>query len=135
MSALNLTFGTAGVALALHLGLSAVLPEPKPIVVHDLRFDPEQSEMVQDRTVTTDHEFFYAHWVAQFLDEDGRAVCSGEGDWAYTAGRASARMSIQRWVGDEGCQLVEGEKYTARAAWLWGDDQEAKTSEPFIYTK
>lgn len=132
MSWTNLAIGGTVAAVALQSLFNLALPDPKPIKVHSLNFDKVAQEVIQERTVTTEAPFFYAHWEAQVIRHDtGEVVCEGEGDWPYKPGLLAARMDVKKWSGDANCNLEPDVEYRLRAAWLWGDDQEAHKSEPF----
>jgi hypothetical protein len=110
------------------------IPEPKPIEVHSLHFDG--SVMVQDRTVTTDGDVFFARWEAKLIDAySGDLIpgCKGGAPWNYTAGHKVAEMPLEVWVGSETCtfESLEPGAYKAVASWYWGTDQTSATSPAF----
>lgn len=108
-----------------------VIPKVPPIEVHVLEY--EAGMVHQDRTVTTDAEFFHASWVAQIQDSGGRVICTGEGSWPYSAGTRIVDIPLDEWVGDEGCldRLTAG-PYTPIASWFWGSDQTTHVGDPFM---
>ena len=116
--------------------LSAVLPQPKPIVVHSLTF--KDGMMHQDRTVTVeDGEVFFARWEAKVVDAySGDLIpgCKGGGVWNYTKGHKVYVDTLENWVGSEACtyESLEPGAYKGVAAWYWGTDQTSQTSEPIV---
>lgn len=136
MSTTNMIVGGAVVGGLLQLTLSLVLPEEKPIVVHSLRY--EGGKVFQDRTITTEDEFFPAQWKAVIVSvETQRPVdgCSGQGFWPYPEGRKTAPIPLTEWVGSETCtpeylQSLGGEFYPV-AYWYWGNDKTDHTGETF----
>ena len=130
---MSLTHTVAGVGVIAG-GLVAltglVIPEVPPIEVHALQY--EAGVIHQDRTVTTESEYFFASWRAEIKDQSGLIVCEGGGTWNYTAGQFVAAIPLDVWVGDEGCleRLTAG-PYTPIASWFWGSDQTTHVGEPF----
>jgi hypothetical protein len=102
---------------------------------------PGSSKIQQTRRVAIPS--LRLRWQAQIhhlVDGVEEIVCEGDDDFYYRAGRNTYRMSIDLWVGDEGCanRLTLGEVYTARAVWRaswmlqeWKDEE---TSVPFVYS-
>ena len=136
MSYTNLAIGGAVVGLILQATVSSILPETKPIIVHDIFY--ADGLMYQDRTVTTDGGFFPAQWKAFIVDADtNKAVeeCSGEGFWPYEAGRINVDMTLARWTGDDRCTVEFlrdlGGCFYPVASWYWGNDFTRAEGEEF----
>ena len=105
----NLALGTAGLATALHLAVTAILPAAPPIVVNRLSYDA--GVVVQDRTINRIGKFS-AVWEAEVIStKTGQAVpgCNGRGDWDYAPGNMVAQIPLAEWVGSSGCQLPPGD--------------------------
>ena len=122
-----------GVFLSVAVGL--FIPDPKPIEVHSLFFNGEK--MLQDRTVTTDGEVFFARWEAKIVDAYSGDVipgCKGGEPWNYTAGHKVADMTLEEWVGSEACtyESLEPGAYKGIASWYWGTDQTSASSNIFV---
>lgn len=136
MSTSNLIVGGVIVGGALQLVAWTVLPEEQPIRVHSLIY--QDGVVYQDRTVTTEDEFFPAQWRAVIVSASNNepiSGCSGEGFWPYTAGRRVAQIPLSEWVGAEGCtpeylRSIGGEFYPV-ASWYWGNDKTSQTGETF----
>ncbi len=97
-----------GVALAMSLVLSPLMPQP-PIVIHSLTYD--DGVVIQDRTVTTDGPWTGV-WSADIIDTTTGEVapnCHGEGVWDYAPGRKTPNIPFKEGVGNLLCELPEGE--------------------------
>ena len=131
MSGTQTVIGMAMLTSIMTVTLQAILPAPAPIVVHDLFFDG--SQMVQDRTVSTSGDAFYAEWKAQIIDaETGKVACGGSGSWNYQPGRLRIEMPVERWAGDISCSWLPAGSYYPLATWNWGDDQTSKRGPDFV---
>ena len=104
----QMALGTTFLAGVLHLGISAVVPKPPPIVINSLSY--EAGMVVQDRTVNTPGKFT-AVWEARVVSAiTGLPVsgCEGRGDWDYSPGQRAAKMALTEWVGSKDCTLAPG---------------------------
>jgi hypothetical protein len=119
------------------IALTSVLPDPHPITVHSLTY--VSGEIVQDRTVVAEGEFFPAQWRAYIVDaatDKPIPECAGEGFWPYKTGRAAFTIPLDKWTGNTACTVdflrsYGGEFYPV-ASWHWGNDFEKATGATFV---
>ena len=108
---------------------------PAPIEVHSLTY--RDGIVIQDRTVTTDTDYFFAFWTAKIVQAESRIAvrhCQGDGSWPYSAGRIAAEIPLDEWVGSSSCtpdSLPPG-TYIPVASWSWGGDSTSHEGEPFV---
>lgn len=136
MSYINLTVGVVAVAGAAQLVINATLPSVPPIVAHSLTYI--DGTVYQDRTVTSEAEFFPAQWKSVIVDAaTDRPVpgCSGSGFWPYKSGRITAEIPLDEWVGSDTCTPEYlrglGGEYIPVASWYWGGESTEKEGAPF----
>lgn len=135
MSVANVVSGFAVGGALIHLAINVAFPVP-PIVVHSLNY--KDGKIHQDRTITTDSNFFQARWDAFIISADTKrpvAGCSGTGSYPYPEGRKVADLSIPKWTGAKGCtpeylRTIGGE-FIPVAFWYWGEDSVDKEGPAF----
>lgn len=132
------TFAGVGVlAVAGHLALNAILPNPPPIEVHSLTY--RDGMVHQARTIRpADGRAVAMTWVAEIADaETGLDVpgCHGSGANVYRAGTAEATYPLSEWVGNAACApavLEPGRAYILQAAWISDGSTVYFESEPVV---
>jgi hypothetical protein len=135
MSATHVVTGFTLAAAIVQGVILVTFPIP-PIEVHSLNYDA--GVIHQDRTITTDSEFFPAEWRATIISAETFlpvAGCTGRGFWNYTEGNRVAELALPVWVGQDGCtreylQMIGGEFYPV-ASWHWGDEFTKQTGRKF----
>lgn len=127
MSFSQLLVGTSIVGATLNLVVLSVLPDPAPITVHSLAYT--QGNILQERTVKTEGEYFPAKWSAAIYSVDtGEPVslCTGNGFWNYSSGYRTAEIPLNEWVNRDECTIEVlrkvGGSFQPVASWHWGDD-------------
>lgn len=106
--------------LIVAFGVGFLLPASLTFGVQSLRYDSELGQIVQAREA-----MFSAHadWRAELHElQNGQwgLICYGGGDGSFYPSGASAKpMSIDVWVGQDGCEarMVEGATYRVAASW------------------
>jgi len=114
--------------------LQSVLPAPQNIVVHSITFD--RGHVIQDRTVNSESDHFWATWSASVIGPDGNALewCIGSGAWPYQSGRKQFPMSLEKWTGADACtleSLPRNVPLKLLATWKWGDEDVTAESATF----
>ena len=118
------------------LGLTSILPEPKPITVHSLTY--VNGSIIQDRTAVADGDYFPAQWRAFIFDTvTNKPVpeCTGTGFSPYHSGRIAVNLKLTEWTGRDECTpeflRERGGTYYPVASWHWGNDFEKATGGVF----
>jgi hypothetical protein len=132
MSTVQAVAAGTGLAMAVSLALTAVLPAPHPITIHAITYS--DGLVTQDRTVTGSAQTVFMGWAAKIVEAStGVVICSGADSFYYPTGRKVAQMPLDVWTGDPNCRpenLAPG-VYYPEAVYSWADNSVTARGDPF----